>query len=402
MSNYLSLKYIEVEQPIGKFIITKMSWKELATIASADIRRIVVENENSDVGSYLGIQREVKEGRVREIADYVKTLDATFPTSIILSVNSISYILKGRNISVTEYAQLDDASSVIQEENIRFKDGMLEIRESEAIANILDGQHRIEGLKRAFNNSNNLETKNFELNVTIFVDIDIDDQAQIFSVINKAQTKVNKSLVYDLYEYAKYRSPQKTAHDIVRLLNKMEFSPFHNRVKILGITNNKNETIAQATLAELIIGYISKEPMKDRDLIKRKKKLQSLDKSRYIFREFFISQEDEQIALLIMNFFSIVKQKWPKSWNEDSILCKTTGVIALFRLMKDIIASIPIDFNDPEYLHMVNESYENYFRKIDIKDGDFTSDKFPSGAVGQYGLYAQFRTKGLTRKIEES
>lgn len=69
------------------------------------------------------------------------------------------------------------------------------------IASVLDGQHRIERLKA----SSSIE--DFEINVSIFIDIDIADQAYIFSTVNLAQTKVNKSLVYDLFGLAKKRSP---------------------------------------------------------------------------------------------------------------------------------------------------------------------------------------------------
>lgn len=38
--------------------------------------------------------------------------------------------------------------------------------------------------------------------------------AYIFSMVNLAQTKVSKSLVYDLFEFSKSRSPRKRAHTI--------------------------------------------------------------------------------------------------------------------------------------------------------------------------------------------
>src|SRR6185436_13580442 len=91
----------------------------------------------------------------------------------------------------------------------------LKIREAFDVAHILDGQHRIEGLKNGFSDPHS-NADRFELNVVIFVDLDMDDQSMVFATVNKAQTKVNKSLVYDLFAYAKTRSPQRTAHSIVR------------------------------------------------------------------------------------------------------------------------------------------------------------------------------------------
>ena len=71
------------------------------------------------------------------------------------------------------------------------------------IARVLDGQHRIAGLSE-------YSGENFDLDVTVFVGIDIAQQAQIFSTVNLEQTKVNKSLAYDLFALAASRSPQKS------------------------------------------------------------------------------------------------------------------------------------------------------------------------------------------------
>lgn len=100
MNDYIETQYIEVKQPIGSFYLTKLTWKDLFDIAEADIRKIEDENRNKNsFDSYLGIQREVKENRVNEIAKYVTTFDATFPTSIILSIPSKDYYSNGKKVN---------------------------------------------------------------------------------------------------------------------------------------------------------------------------------------------------------------------------------------------------------------------------------------------------------------
>ena len=146
------------------------------------------------------------------------------------------------------------------------------------IAQIIDGQHRLLGLQKAIDDnplfSDNLK-EDFELPVTIYVDMDIENQSMVFATINKAQTKVNKSLVYDLYDLANTRSPYRTAHNIVRVLNENNKSPLKNKIKMLGVADdNLNETIAQATIVECIVKYISKNGLKDRDDLKRKVRLE--------------------------------------------------------------------------------------------------------------------------------
>jgi DGQHR domain-containing protein len=61
------------------------------------------------------------------------------------------------------------------------------------VATIIDGQHRLKGLEEA-------GKPEFELPISIFIGADEATEASIFSIVNLAQTKVNKSLAYDLFE----------------------------------------------------------------------------------------------------------------------------------------------------------------------------------------------------------
>jgi hypothetical protein len=67
---------------------------------------------------------------------------------------------------------------------------------------VIDGQHRIAGLEK-------FTGAHFEVMTAIFVGIDISDQAYIFATVNLEQTKVRKSLAFDLFELARTRSPYK-------------------------------------------------------------------------------------------------------------------------------------------------------------------------------------------------
>src|SRR5713226_4979754 len=161
--DHINFSCIKVTQPIGTFYIGAIDARDLYEIAYADVRRI----QERDVESYLGIQRELSQTRVNELHQYVQTVDATFPTSIIIAVSS-------------DNAIFDDASMEMR------------IRRDSGVANIIDGQHRIEGLAE-------YTKDNFQLNVTLFVDMDIEDQAMVFATINLKQKTMRKSLAYDLY-----------------------------------------------------------------------------------------------------------------------------------------------------------------------------------------------------------
>lgn len=376
--NYITVKCIEVRQPIGIFYIATIDWFDINNIARADIRRIE-KGEGGKVETYLGMQRRLSENRVKEISNYVRNVDATFPTAVILHINSYSIYMEG------ESNEEDVRNVIFDKENSEMR-----IREDPDVATILDGQHRIEGLKKGLGETGNYNVK-FQLNVAIFVDLDMDNQSMVFATVNKAQTKVNKSLVYDLFAFANTRSPQRTAHNIVRLLDEKEDSPFFKMVKILGTADDPDrETITQATIAESIMKYISKNPMADRDILKRNKKLEKVqgkDEERLIFRNLFIDSKDAEIARNLLNYFTAAKRRWPNYWS-NSLLTKSTGVIALMRFFR------------PAYLSRVDkigevvkvEDFETIFDEVKINGENFTKEYYLPGSSGQSQLYKDLIT----------
>lgn len=333
----IPVKALQVSQQIGDFYVAKIPAENLVKISYSDIRSLESERE---VETYLGIQRPLNKNRAKEIKEYVKNYDATFPTSIIISIDE-------------EYTDWDEATSTL---NISVKD-------DESPAKVLDGQHRIAGfmdietlnpIRELCFFERNGESKPFELLVTIFVGLDLPEQANIFATVNLKQTKVSKSLAYDLEAYTKTRSPQKTAHDIVIALDQHDESPFYQRVKRLGLKDGKYENLTQAMLVEELVRLISKKPMEDRDILLRESKqsfskLRStrlekypLESSNQVFRDYFIEDRDDLIMTLVFSFFSKVEQKWPSAWdkkNVKSVLNKTIGIKALFRLLRDVLKS---------------------------------------------------------------
>lgn len=238
VADSIEFKAIELVQPIGTYYVGAVDSQDLYAVTYADVRRIV----ERDIEKIVGIQRPINEDRVKELKRYVTTVDATFPTSIILAVSS---------------------------DHATFKDGMMTITRKPEVAKIIDGQHRIKAFE-------DYRGPRFLLNVTMFVDMDIEDQAYTFATINLKQTKVSKSLAYDLYSLATTRSPQKSCHMIARLLNSKDGSPLKGRIKILGnATGEALQFLTQALFVDRLLGHICKDPMQamqDRDLLKRGKK----------------------------------------------------------------------------------------------------------------------------------
>ena len=365
----ISFPCIKVAQPVGEFYVGVMKWRDLCDIARFDIRRIVRERE---VEKYLGIERPLNKKRVEEIKRYVNTLDATFPTSIILAVEAVcARIDEERGImTLSNYVEVGE-----EEEPIYFRD----------IARILDGQHRIAGLE-------GFEEENFDLTVTIFISVDIAVQANIFSIVNLAQTKVSRSLAYDLFSLAKSRSPQKTCHNISVALDQNENTPFYHRIKRLGVATEGRfgETLSQATVVQSLLRYISVDPMLDRDELLRGRKLKLVgaeESERLIFRNMFIEQKELEIADIIWNFFESVRRKWPEAWESSgrgNMLNKTNGFKAFMRFLK------------PAYLYftlpggkVAAEQFSEIMDRIKLSERDFNIERFKPGTSGESELYRE-------------
>ncbi len=351
-----------ITQPIGAFYIGVISHSDLLSIAYADIRRMETELDD-----YMGIQRKLTKSRVKELSGYVNNIDATFPTSIILSVDqeNIEWNSESRKLTITS----------------------LQGQEMDEVAKIIDGQHRIEGLRHYKNE------EPFQINVSIFVGADLATQANVFATVNLAQTKVNRSLVYDLYSYENTRSPQKTCHDIAVALDRYDDSPFNKRIKRLGTAtpNRDKEVLTQAALVESLMKYISTNPSEDRNtFIKRMfpKMADAQELNKLIFRNMWLDKRDTEIAQIIINYFKAVKAKWPEAWDaldrQGNVLPKTNGFKALMRFLRPVYLQ-QSEIENGSVPSM--DAFQTYFDRIDMKDEDFNTDTFPPGTSGEARLY---------------
>lgn len=367
----ISLKCLRVQQPIGAFYLAAMDHRTLCDITFFDVRRVL--KEHRDIEKYLGIQRPLDMKRVKEISEYVNTYDSCFPTGVILAVPGAC-------------AQFDYANSILTLSNYLEPENDYDKVFFSHIARVIDGQHRIEALQ-AFKGDN------FEVNVCIFVDIDIASQAYIFSTVNLAQTKVNKSLVYDLYDYAKSRSPQKVCHNIAVALDEHEDSPFYKRIKRLGVATDGrfNETITQANFVESLLRYICKDRIQeisDRNLYLDNRKPDLITKkesTRLIFRNMFINEQDIEIADIILHYFQAIRDKWPNAWTSTGqgfMLNKTNGFRGCMRFLRDAYLFLTSPGGVPK-----QKDFQSIFDKIDIPENNFTTLHFPPGTSGESLLH---------------
>lgn len=380
--NEIILPVIEVTQRIGTFYIASISAKDLVRISYADVRRI----EARDVEKYLGIQRPLDEKRVKQIKKYLSSPDAAFPTGIVLSIDQkCTEFDNTGNLTLRPYtSEFDDDTSI----------------PINKIAKILDGQHRI----AAFVNDNwsfdellwNEMGGNFQLNVTIFIGIDIDEQANIFATVNLAQTKVNRSLVYDLEGLSKTRSPFRTCHQIAVTLDSADSrSPLYERIKRLGVKTKGrefSEPLTQAAFVEALVKLISPDPFADRILYLKGKDPATPsieDLKKHPFRNLFIQKKDNDIALILYNYFSAIKQTWSNAWEgidvEGNILPRSNAFKAFMRFLKKAYIEL-VGFDNIGRIPTIDQ-FKSVFNNVAATDQDFTSGNFKPGSAGESAFY---------------
>lgn len=331
MENFIEVPAIYVHQPFGGFYITSIRVSQLIQVCYSFPAVYGDEILN-------GVQRGLNKKRIKDIADYSQTDSALFPNSIILSAN----ILKDGTVPEKDAWEISAEDKLIVPTNKK-------------IASIVDGQHRIEGLKKALEEGQLDE--NFSLVCAIYFELTSPQQAEVFATINFNQQKVDKSLAYQLFGYdldsteSDYWAPDTLAIYFSRLLNKEQSSAFFNKVnfgmkkEFQKVEIDEKEivqwSISTSTIVEGITRLISTNPTADRYVLHKKKLMRNKrdvlkkNKSQAPLRDEYIKNYDSQLYDLIDGYFNF--------WNEfawqnqpTSFMHKTIGIQALFDVLKEL------------------------------------------------------------------
>jgi hypothetical protein len=134
--------------------------------------------------------------------------------------------------------------------------------------------------------------------------------------------------------------------------------------------------------------------MRDRDLIKRRRKLERAtpteEKFSYlIFRNMFLDDRDDDIALVLYRYFTAVANRWPGAWNSKEtgfVLNRTTGFIALMRLLPLAYLSVAKPGQVPALT-----DFQKLFAKSAMRENEFVKEEFVPGVSGQTSLFDRLR-----------
>lgn len=345
MNGSIKLNVIKAQQPIGAFYVAKISSQILYQLSAVDRRHI---NEDEEV---IGVQRPLRRDKINEIKRYLTTQNATFPNSIIVNVK------RENVISSTETE--------------------LELKCQEDTFTIIDGQHRLFGFEDYGGDT-------FELILTIFIDLDVDLQAEVFSIINSQQTKVDPSLNTNLELAEKTLTPRKMLVQISESFNYDKDSPWYGNIKLLGGQSEGFLSLSSFVKPLFNLTY------PEREFYNIKNRLRAeypsfpdfsditVDNRRYPLWRFYINRESDVIFKILLNYFNAIKSVLPDDWlNSDSLLNKTSGYNALLKLFSDVIII------GLEQGKLTEKFFYDLLSPLSALSGNITSFKY-----GSSGLYS--------------
>lgn len=325
---------LRLVQPIGDMYLTAIPARDLVSRVQNRPRTSI--NESSE-----DVQRVFSTKRIGQISDFTEDPDATFPTPIILAADSA--VVQAAALSVPMTGCLVAGNLPDEEMTTRITSAignsnayLITLPDDGIFADVLDGQHRLLGLQR----SKNLEK--FELPVVIMFDLDPGDKAYVFSIINSKQTPVSSSLIYDLFDLSRSRSPRKTCHEIAHVLNRDESSPFFKRLKMLGRKEDHHGhdvMLSQGTFAARLVDLLSSDPERDARLEKSNGQ-QLPEESGRPLRKYYLRKDDDSITKILLNYFSAVRRTFPKEWDDTEgsyIIRKSVGYTALMKVLKEVL-----------------------------------------------------------------
>ena len=304
----------------------------MAQLVKADYDRWTRKNRE-------GYQRATKESRFRpkgknSIVSYLLRESGLFPTSVMLNV-------RGK----IDFKMNNKISDNIEAGEITFED-------NEKLW-IIDGQHRLDALKRAMHQESSLKDYSVPISLTNFTS-KFDEMLNFF-IVNSRQVKIPTDLVYRHLQTMQQESIIKEkkwleiailgeketraalATEIVDFLEDDDASPFKGRIQFTGEEREEYHLVSDYGLS----AWISK-----------------------ILNETAFSQMDSMtLAELTADYWAVIKELNPRSFSDpkEHSLLKTTGLASYTYLFPSIFAMSASDgqVNKEQFKHYLSMLQEN-------------------------------------------
>jgi DGQHR domain-containing protein len=386
--NYFQINVIGIKQiQTGLVLLGKLKFGELSEIHRLTERKesiydpfgvnpIKVEKEDEE------FQRQLNANKLKKISTYLrqnlelfkegKSL-GLFPTSIIVALDyDYDYEPDDLNDDFLDQAYSTELSNCF----INKEGTKLFIPINKRVALIVDGQHRFYGVKELCDTLEDAKEKetinNFEFATTFLIGFDIYQLGQVFATVNFTQKPVNRSLYYDIFGSIPdtEKNDIKLAHDLALHLNNSEKSPIKGMIKMLG---KGYGLFSQSFFVEKILIHFKSSGVWEKiysDYIRGGDSYRKLP----IFMRIYLNSIKEAYSSTWPNHVEKNGKHIYSSYNYNFVLCKTTGMGAFFRLIKDIyprVEELSEEDMRSKILEIFNKISEEESKSLFSKEGDF-------------------------------
>lgn len=409
---FLKVDLVQINQKEQSFYIAKIKASDFLQVYTVRPAQYDLEKHTSLANSFQGddkyyshlihedkenikekdFQRDPNDDRINKIVKFLKEEEyAFFPNTIIANCELIN---DWDNFDIDETSSEQAFFDLIDKPKfvsfLRSESGkyFLYIPFVPNSVLVIDGQHRLVGLEKT-----NKEIKdNYDLVIAFIIGFDRSIIAKQFYTINYEQKPVNKSLLYQLTgEFTREINELSFLHNVVKLLNELDNSPFQGRVKMLGSTpksisaDAKSKlSISQAFLIDSTIRFISE---------KAKGSLYAP-----IFLKYFKNQEDHiHIVRTLARYFNAVREI-KSDWENpnESLISKGMGVAALLKTLNLLFPIIFKKEMQSNWANISNLTVEDFRRILGgLENVDFGTNG-PFGKAASAGSMIKIKDAILT------
>ncbi len=355
----ISIPAIKVQQ-IGPadgnekgIFVSAMPIKELLDEHEFKIDYWDPEKRNSPTQGY---QRVPSQSHVTGVAKFAGETHAVFPTAVLLSIRK-----DGNGYS------FDGGKNGV---------GTLSLKKPPFW--IIDGQHRVLGLRHAVSENQDEKWLERELPVVVLVNFTREEEIALFNTVNSTQKRVDTSLAQQLL-YMRSKSDKKfreslvisgqdwkaRAVALVDELNQKESSPWYQRIKYPNEKKGTHRIVGQNSV------ITSLKPL-------------------YVGGYFESTRNVDSTFEITANYWSALKKIFPGSFAlpDESVIMKTPGLFTLHTLLRAILQR-----RGASKENVSTASFESLLKKVFKaagKDDNFWNADNDTGA-SMYGSMKGFR-----------
>ena len=251
-----------------------------------------------------GYQRPVTKSRLRKISHYVREEEGTLPTSIVLCV---------RQPHRARFESADGAT------------GTLTIDAGVPMW-VVDGQHRLFGLRRALEKDKAKWLLDYQLPVVIVDGIDAYEEMRTFHVINTRQKGVPTDVV------DRHLLSMRAAEGLALIDREGEKNYLRGRATLLVDRLNDDESSPWRGMIRM-----PGDPLKPEHMLKQHSLVTSLEP---VLRDGFVKRiTDEEAAQLLLNYWNAARGIWSTAFEtpKDYVLQRPLGAGVLHQILPDVL-----------------------------------------------------------------